>query len=167
MARRAMLYAQQMEEVKRGLESLRMQQKVEEDKLRENWKLRDMKIWERIEGVIKFEEDKVRALLEAERKAKEAAEQKQKEEELQRRLLEEKQKEEEEEKRKEQEEESRLEAETKMRELEEEQLRLEQEMIKLERLESEREQRQKLGLTTADDDWYLARSYLAVSANLH
>lgn len=88
--------ARQVAEVQARLAQLRVAQEEEETKVREEWKLRDKKLWEGIESVIKFEEDKVRAKLEAERKQKEAEEKKRRDEELKRRLAEEKKKEEEE-----------------------------------------------------------------------
>ncbi|RDB15643.1 Nucleoporin gle1 [Hypsizygus marmoreus] len=158
--RRAARHAAQMADVQRRLAGVRLAQKAEEDQLREAWKLREKDIWDRIEGVIKIEEDKVKVRLEVERKVQEEKERKLKEEEMKKRLLEEKRKQEEEKKRQDEAEAKRLEDEKKKQEQEEEQLKLMEDLLKAERLENEREHRKAIGMTTAEDDWFLARAFL-------
>jgi nucleoporin GLE1 len=135
----------------------------EESLLRERWKVRDQMLWERIELVIKLEEDKVKAKLEEERKAQEEEEAKRKKEELMRRLIEEKKKQEEEERKKQEEEERRAKEEQKKKEEEEEKRMAEEEKAKAEKLKAEEEGRKQIGLTTADEDWRVARGNLSVS----
>lgn len=116
-------------------------------------------MWEKIEGAIKFEEEKVRVKLEKERKLREEEELKRKEEELKRRIAEERRKAEEERKRKEEEEEQRRRA----AEEEEKKKAEEVEKKKSEQLAKEAEERKALGMTTAEEDWVNARTTLKVS----
>jgi nucleoporin GLE1 len=58
LERLSTLHAQQTAEVQGYLNSLRQQQQKEELKLKERWKARDQLLWQRIESVIKMEEDK-------------------------------------------------------------------------------------------------------------
>lgn len=131
----------------------------EEEELRRRWTTRQNDIWASVEGGIKWDEQRVQAEMEVERKKKEEVERIQRAEEAKRRLAEEKKRAEEEKKR-----------------LEEEQARKEQQREEEERVkqdeivkarkateQAEAEQRKALGLTTADEDWHSARSFLKVS----
>ncbi|KAF9458130.1 GLE1-like protein-domain-containing protein [Collybia nuda] len=158
--RLAAIHAQQMAEVQAQLEVMRLKQQKDESSLREAWKVRDKKVWDRIESVIKVEEDKVKARLEQERKLREEEERVKNEAELKRKLAEEKKRQEEEERQRKEQEERILKAEEQKREEEDERQRLEDERIRTERLQSEEAQRQKLGITTSDEDWKQARANL-------
>ena len=167
--RRAAILAKQMQEVQASFEQLQMGAKVEEERMREDFKLREKRIWDQIENVIKLEEDKVKARLEAEKRAQEGAERKRKEEERKlkeeeerKRAEEDKRKAEEEKKRKEEEEAKRKEEEQKKKKQEEEQELLEREKLRVQREESEKEQRKGLGMSTTTDDWLSARTLLKV-----
>lgn len=160
MQRQAALHSQQAAEVRQHLDALQMKQQKEESKMREWWRARDQNLWERIELVIKLEEDKVKAKLEEERKLREEEEEKRKKEELMRRLAEEKKKQEEEEKKKKEDNERRAREEQKKREDEEEKWAAEEEKAKAEKLMAEEEGRKQIGLTTADEDWRTARGNL-------
>lgn len=144
------------------LSSLKLKHEREEADLVARWKERSKKMWEKIEGAIKFEEEKVRVKLEKERKLKEEEEKKRKAEELKRRIAEEKRKAEEERKRKEEEEEQKRQA----AEEEERKKAEEVERKKAEQLAKESEERKALGMATAEEDWIGARSTLKVSAAL-
>lgn len=144
------------------LSSLKLKHEREEADLVARWKERSKKMWEKIEGAIKFEEEKVRVKLEKERKLKEEEEKKRKAEELKRRIAEEKRKAEEERKRKEEEEEQKRQA----AEEEERKKAEEVERKKAEQLAKEAEERKALGMATAEEDWIGARSTLKVSAAL-
>ena len=108
---------------------------------------RAKKTRDRIEAVIKFEEDKQRAALEEQRLAKEAEEKKALEEEKQKRLALEKQKEE---------------------RLKQEALKAKQDAEKQKQEQEEKEKSEKeatqvsLGLSTPSNDWEMARSLLKV-----
>ena len=158
-----------MQEVQASFEQLQMGAKVEEERMREDFKLREKRIWDQIENVIKLEEDKIKARLEAEKRAQEEAERKRKEEERKlkeeedrKRAEEDKRKAEEEKKRKEEEEAKRKEEEQKKKKQEEEQELLEREKLRVQREESEKEQRKGLGMSTTTDDWSSARTFLKV-----
>ncbi|KAG9220039.1 hypothetical protein CCMSSC00406_0007899 [Pleurotus cornucopiae] len=156
----AELHARQADEVARKLRDLQLHQQSEERRLKEVWDTRAKQQWQRIEGVIKQEEDKLKAKLEAERKVREEEEKRQREAELKRRLLEEKKRQEEEAKKREEEETKRKqEEERKQREEEEQRLQKEQQE-KDERTKAERDQRQALGVSTALEDWRQARQAL-------
>ena len=155
-------HAQQLAEVQGKLNALKLQQQAAETKLREDMKTRDKLLWQRVESVIKMEEDKVKARLEKEKKAREEEERLAKEAELKRRLEEEKKKEEEERKRKEVEDAQRLVDELKKKEEEEERARVTEEKEKTERLKAEEEERNAMGMTTAEHDWNKARDNLLV-----
>ncbi|KAI0071307.1 hypothetical protein K474DRAFT_1669133 [Panus rudis PR-1116 ss-1] len=155
-SRRAALHNQQMAEVESQLASFKLAQQTEEQQLRAQWQERDRQLWDRIEKVIKFEQDKLNARLEAERKQREEEERKRKNEELKRRL--------EEEKRKQEAERLRKEEEERQKELQrQDEERKEREAAarqREERLKAEESERKKLGLTTAEDDWKRARTTL-------
>ena len=171
------IHKRQMEEVEAALASFKLAQQTEEQRLRAQWQQRDKQLWERIENVIKFEENKVKVQFEAERRKKEEEDRKRKEAELQRRLAEEKQKAEEEKKRKEEEErqqelkrqaeqqqeQQQKQAEEQQRRAEEQQKQAELEKEKSQRLKAEEAERKKLGLSTAEDDWTRGRLSLRVS----
>lgn len=148
-----------MQEVEATLASLKLAQETEEQKLRAQWQERDKQLWDRIENVIKFEENKVKTKLEAERKKREEEERRRKEEELKRRLAEEKQKAEVEQRRREAEEQHK----EMQRQAQELQRNAELEKQKAERAKAEEMDRKRLGTTTADDDWANARGSLKVS----
>ncbi|KAJ7716807.1 GLE1-like protein-domain-containing protein [Mycena maculata] len=156
------LHARQMAEVQAQLNSLKLQQQKEEDKLRQGWQERDRLLWQRIDSVIQLEEDKVRARLEAERKLREQEERKRQEEEMQKRQLVEKRRKEEEDKRKAVEDEERRRLEDKKRTEEEERQRVQDEKDRADRLTSEGEHRKAAGLTTAQEDWASARQIRTV-----
>ncbi|KAJ7851654.1 GLE1-like protein-domain-containing protein [Mycena olivaceomarginata] len=158
--RLAAIHARQMAEVEAQLNTLKLQQQKEEDRLREGWQQRDKLLWQRIDSVIKLEEDKVRARLESERKVREQEERKRQEEEMQRRQLEEKRRKEEEEKRKALEDATRQRMEEEKRKEEAENQRLRDEKESAERLEAEGKHRTAAGLTTPLDDWKNARKIL-------
>ena len=166
LERRAAIHAKQMQEVQASLEQLHMKFKVGEERLLENTKLREKKIRDQIEIVIKLEEDKVKARLEAEKRAQEEAEWKRKEERKleegeDRKGAEENKRKAEENKRKEEEAKWKKEEQEKEK-LEEEQELLEQEKLRVQREESEKEQRKELGMSTTTDNWSPARTLLMV-----
>jgi nucleoporin GLE1 len=143
--------AHQMEEVRSQLEGLRLKQQEDEKRLRKEWKDRDRKLWERIEGVISFEEEKVRKRMEQEQRLKEDAERKRKEEEERRK---------EEQRRKEEEQRLKKELQEAKRKKEEQEA-AEQKVIE-EREKQVQEQREKLAMTTVGQDWQQARKDLKV-----
>ncbi|KAG5651073.1 hypothetical protein H0H81_009986 [Sphagnurus paluster] len=149
MERRAALHAQQMKEIEARLEDLRVKQNAEEEKLRIHMKERQNRIWQSIEGVIKVEEEKVKARLEAERRQREEEERKRKEEEEKRKQDEERQKALEE-KRKEEE-----------RVKEEAAKKAKDEKDQKDKAEAEAsEARNDFGMTKAEDDWKAAHDHL-------
>ena len=58
--RRAQLHEQQVKEVEAQLAVMNLQKQQEETRLRAQWKERDRKLWERIDTVIKIEDERVR-----------------------------------------------------------------------------------------------------------
>jgi nucleoporin GLE1 len=152
-----------MAEVQAQVNTGRAKLQKYEQLMREQWKAQEQQLWERIELVIKLEEDKVKAKLEEERKVREEQERKRKTEELMRRLVEEKKKQEEEDRKKKEDDERRAKEEQKKKEEEEEKRAAAEEKAKSESLKAEEEGRKQIGLTTADDDWRNARGDLAVS----
>lgn len=146
MARLSVIHQQQMAQVQTTLEKMRIQQQEEEARIREKWKQREEVVWKRVDHCIKLEEDKVK---EEERKKREAFEKKRLEEE--KRLAEEQArlKAEEEERRKKEEEIKKA--------AEDRQQKDKEEREKQERLQAETNQRQRIGLTSADEDWKQAR----------
>ncbi|KAF8662050.1 hypothetical protein AX16_001235 [Volvariella volvacea WC 439] len=151
--RLAALHAQQLAEVEARLSNLRLQQEREEKRLRDEWQARDKRLWANVESVIKTEEDKVKAKLEAEKRVKEEAERKKREEEAKKRAEEEKAKAELARRLKEEEE-------AKRKKEEEEKKRLEEERARTEKENADVEQRRVLGLSTATQEWKEARSAL-------
>ncbi|KAF8066671.1 GLE1-like protein-domain-containing protein [Lyophyllum atratum] len=160
MQRRAALHAQQMKEIEARLEALRTNQRAEDEKLRVSMQERQKVIWEGIEGVIKVEEDKVKARLEEERKRMEEQERKRKQEEEQQKVQEEKRKEEQ---RKKDEEAEKAAAEKEKREKEEaetQRLQAEQDLQNAEREKGERTARDEFGMTKPEEDWKAAHTHL-------
>ncbi|KAJ7274167.1 GLE1-like protein-domain-containing protein [Mycena rebaudengoi] len=149
--RLAAVHAQQMAEVQAQLDSLKLQQQREEEKLRQGWQARDKQLWQRIDYVIQLEEAKVRARLEAEQKEEER---RTKEEEDKRKA--------EEDRLKAIEDAERARVAEEKRNDDEEKQRVQDEKDKLERTAAEAEQRKAAGLTSAEDDWRNARSILMV-----
>ena len=134
---------------------MNLQKQQEETRLRAQWKERDRKLWERIDTVIKIEDERVRMKQEAERRKRE-------EEEKAKREAEEKKRKEEERKRMEEEAKRNAEEEKrKMRALEEEEKRRQTEAQR-ERETMEGQGRSALGYTTSFEDWERARETLKV-----
>jgi nucleoporin GLE1 len=149
----------QMDDVQSQLADLRFGRLEDEKQLRDGWQERDRKLRDQIEGVIKFEEDKVRKRVVEERRVKEEAERRQKEE-AERRKKEEEEKQRAEEKRREDEERLKKELLDAMRRQEE------REAAEKEAREQEKqvqEQREKLSMTDGDQDWREARETLKVN----
>jgi nucleoporin GLE1 len=170
MQKLAAQHEKEMAAVQARLQQFRLVQQQDENRLRGEWELRHQNLWTRIETVIKQEEDKVaKRLAEEQRKREDEArereeeERRRKDEEQKKRLAEEKRKAEEERIRREEEEKKRLEEEQRRKEEEEERLREEEERQKQVRLEAEQKQRDQAGLSTAAEDWRLARDTLRVS----
>jgi nucleoporin GLE1 len=141
----------QVREVEAHLSALHIQRQERERVLLEGWKERDRRLWDRIEGVIKIEEEKVCVRLEEERKKREAEEKVREE----KRLKEELKKQQEEKQRKEEEEAKRKEA-------EEKQALLEAETKRAEKEKADAEQREALGIFTPLQDWTHMRKTLLV-----
>lgn len=160
--RLATLHTQQMAEVQAQLEALELQRQNDERKLKDGWKQRDQRLWQRIDAVIRFEEEKVRVRLEAERKAKEEEERRKREEELKRRAEEEKRKQEEERRQKEEEDRQTQIQTQKQKEEEDARQKEEAARARTERLQADEQERKALGLTTAEEDWRHARQTLKV-----
>ncbi|KAI0659174.1 GLE1-like protein-domain-containing protein [Cubamyces menziesii] len=150
----AAIHEEQLREVQMHLAAMNLQKKQEEEQLRSQWKERDRKLWERIDSVIKLEEEKARVKAEAERKKRE-------EEERIRREAEEKKRQEEERKRKEEEEKRKQ----KEKEEEEKRQQAEAERARAERERAEEQERRTLGFTTAFEDWKRARDTLKAVKN--
>jgi nucleoporin GLE1 len=158
-ASQAALHKQEMQEVQARLASFSQAQKNGEQELQRVWKSNDKQRWDHIEYVIKLEESKLRARLDAERKKKEEEERNKREAEEKARLEKEKKLQEELRKKKEQEEKE------KQRQQEEEARKQQQEMAKKreEHEKAEEEERKALGMTTALQDWKAGRDYIKVS----
>ena len=135
----------------------------EEEEMRRRWALHQKDIWARVENGIKWEESRVQAEIEVERKKREEVEKKQREEEAKQRLAEEKRKAEADKKQQEEE------ATRKEKEREEQQRIQEEEAVKARKAaeQAEAEERKALGLTTADEDWRSARTTLKVCPSCH
>ncbi|KAH7108227.1 GLE1-like protein-domain-containing protein [Auriculariales sp. MPI-PUGE-AT-0066] len=152
----AYMAASQTAEVKTHIARLAAQRRQDEERLAAGFKLRDKQLWDNIESVIQQEETKVRQAWEAsERERQEAARQKAEadarakaEQEHQRKAEQEAQ------------EQARLQAQSAAQQKEQEQQAVE--LVK--KMEAEQaaaaEQRNKLGQTTALDDWMDGRSVL-------
>ncbi|EGN94491.1 hypothetical protein SERLA73DRAFT_96644 [Serpula lacrymans var. lacrymans S7.3] len=142
LQRLAAIHAQQLAEVQKQLASMQLQQQTDVNGLRERWQDQDKRQKDRIEATIRYEEEKVRVRLEAERKVREEEERRKRQEEERRQAEEEERKREEEETRKQREQE-----ESERRE-------------KADRIHAEAEGRRLLGMTAADQDWISARETL-------
>lgn len=154
-------HKRQLEEVQAKLSQFRGLQQQHESKLRAAWTERNGQLWQRVEGVIKLEEDKVKAQLDAER-------QKREEEERRRREADERMKQEELRlredllrKKKENEEMEQQQAKA------EEQRRLQTEMEaqKTAQAQVQDDERKAIGLTTAAEDWKKGRELLKVCSS--
>ncbi|KAG2082364.1 GLE1-like protein-domain-containing protein [Suillus cothurnatus] len=145
----AAMHAEQLAEVQRQLAALQVRQQSEVNKLVSSWQEQDKTFRGRIEGVIRVEEEKLRAKLEAERKAREEAEKKRKEEEERRKAEEEAKRKEEEQAQRQRE----VEAAAKHQEEEKDRLRRE-------KLDAEEQGRAQLGMSLAEEDWVHARETL-------
>ncbi|KAH7915537.1 GLE1-like protein-domain-containing protein [Hygrophoropsis aurantiaca] len=143
------VHAQQLAEVQKQMATLQLQQQEGIRRLTEVWKEQDRKQRDRIENTIKLEEDKLRARLEAERKAREEEEAKRRAEEERRRIEEEAKRAEEE-------------AKKRQKEADEAQKRQEEERERQrqERLKAEEQGRNQVGMTFAEEDWIQARETL-------
>lgn len=156
------IHALQVSEVEKMLAIHRQRQQLEDVKLKEAWKVKQQLLWDRVESVIKLEEDKVAMKLEEERKKREEEERKRKEEELKKRLAEERRLQEEAEKKRAEEEMRKKEEEKVRQQMEEEKRRQQLEELNKRRLAEEIELRRMLSFNQADDDWRVARENLAV-----
>ncbi|KAG1726623.1 GLE1-like protein-domain-containing protein [Suillus paluster] len=145
----AATHAQQVAEVQKQLAALQVRQQADVNTLVNSWKEQDKKFRDRIEGVIRVEEERLRARLEAERRAREEVERKRKEEE---------------ERRKVEEETKRLEEERAQRQREAEaaakRQEEEKERLRREKLDAEEQGRAQLGMSLAEEDWVYARETL-------
>lgn len=144
-----------MAEVQKLLSALNMKQQSELNQLRTQWNEQDRAQQERIERVIRIEEENHRRKLEAERKKREEEERQRKLEE-ERRLAEEAKKRQEEEERQ------------KQKEAEEAAQRAKEEAEREKRasLATAERKRNALGITLPDEDWTHARKTLKVSSTL-
>ena len=135
------------------LSALKLQQQSEVNQLRIQWGEQDRTQQERIERVIRIEEENHRKKLEAERKKREEEERQRKLEEERRLAEEEKKRQEEEEKRK-------------QKEAEEAAQRASDEAEREKRasLAAAEKRRKVLGMTSPEEDWIHARQTLKVSA---
>jgi nucleoporin GLE1 len=138
--------------------AVQVKNRAQEQKLKTHWQERDKRQQQRIESVIKFEEDKRKAILEAERKAKEEEERRKRAEEEAKRLEEEARRLEEERKKKE---------ELRQRLIKEKEEQEQQQRERAERETSEKEKsessgRNTIGLTLTLEDWSQARDTLKV-----
>ncbi|THG95195.1 hypothetical protein EW026_g6411 [Hermanssonia centrifuga] len=153
---RASLHKKQADDIQSKLNIYRSMQQMEEAKMREGWKERDRQLWERVERVIKMEEDKVKVKLEAERRRQQEEERRRKEVEERLKQEEERKQQALEKKRKEEEEKRQMEA----REEEVKRQQLELEKQRVEQEQAEQEERKAIGLTTAAEDWRRGREML-------
>uniref|UniRef100_A0A8H7XTQ4 mRNA export factor GLE1 n=1 Tax=Psilocybe cubensis TaxID=181762 RepID=A0A8H7XTQ4_PSICU len=153
-------YAAEAASIHQRSEEMRMRALREETVLKEQWQKREKELWDRIEAVIKAEEDKLAKKLEEERRVREEEEKKRKEEELRRRLIEEKKLKEEAERLKAEAEKKRAEEEQLQREKEEEEQRKKLEEFKSKEGDAENKLREALQLAPAEEDWRVARTNL-------
>ncbi|KAL4063803.1 GLE1-like protein-domain-containing protein [Scleroderma yunnanense] len=142
-------YTSQLADVQRLLDTLRINQREEEERMRQRWREEDRVRKERIEVVIRAEEEKVRVRLEVEQRRREEEERRRREEEEKRRREEEKKRKVEDAKRKAKEEEERQERE-----------REETEKRRREKEEAEADSRRAIGMVSAGEDWRFARETL-------
>ena len=147
----AATHAQQVAEVQNQLAALQIRQQADVNTLVSRWREQDKNFRDRIEGVIRLEEEKLRLKLEAERKAQEEAERKRKEEEERRKVEEERKRLEEEKAQKQREAEAAAKREDE-----------ERERLQREKLDAEEQGRMQLGMSLAEEDWVHARETLKV-----
>jgi nucleoporin GLE1 len=157
-----LVHTKQLVEIQNFLDRVKEGQQNEECKLKQQWKIRDQLLWERIEAGIKVEEERLAKRLEVERKAREEEDRKRKEAELEKRLAEEKRLQEENAKKKAEEEKKKIEEETQRKEKEAEEKRKEREVEMQRRAAEEVELRTAMSFSPADDDWRVARENLYV-----
>ncbi|KIM76818.1 hypothetical protein PILCRDRAFT_826026 [Piloderma croceum F 1598] len=147
------IFAAQHARISQALTIHKARLQREEAEMRRVWGARDQELWARVEGGIKWEEERVGNEMEVERRRVEEEEKKAREAEMKRRL--------EEERKRAEEEKARLEEERVAMEkgrLEEE--RRKEEELANARKEAERaeeQERKALGMSTADEDWRNAR----------
>jgi len=148
-------YTSQLADVQRLLEGVHIKQRYEEERMHQRWSEEDKARKNRMERVIRAEEDKLRARLDAEQRRREEEEE---EEEEERRCREDEEG---------MEEAQRLKlekAKMKAKEEEERQQREQQEMEKRrrEKEDSDAEGRKAMGIASAREDWKYARETLKV-----
>jgi nucleoporin GLE1 len=139
------------------LANLKLRQTNEDNRLKEACSDRGRRLRERIESGIQYEEEKVRAKLEAERKARQ-------EEEKRRQEAEKRRQEEEKAKRQAEEEAARRAREENVRAKEDakRQAQEEESRRRLASSEGEAKERMRLGFTSVNEDWWFARETLLV-----
>ncbi|KAL0958982.1 hypothetical protein HGRIS_014297 [Hohenbuehelia grisea] len=142
------------------LSELSMHQAAQEARLRRAWQADDGQRIERIERVIKWEEDKLKAKLDEERRVREEAERLRREQAEREARVAEERRQAEEKKKKEEEEKRKAEQEAERKQKEEDARRQAEEAARKDMLEKEKGQRDALGMGTVDDDWQLARDTL-------
>lgn len=153
--RLATRHDQQMAEIQNILSTLKLKQQSEMNQLRMRWSEQDRAQQERIERVIRLEEENLRKKLEAEKKKREEEERQKKLEDERRLAMEEQKRKEEEEKQKQKEAE-----ETAQR------AKDEAEREKRAALAMAEKKKNALGITLPDEDWVHARKTLKVSSIL-
>lgn len=154
----AALHKRQQEEVKLKLTHLRGKQQQLETQLRASWNERNGQLWQRIENVIKLEENKVKAKVEAERRRREEEDRSRREAEEMARQEEERQREEAVKVQRQREEKEQREA----KEEEERRHQTESEALRASQSQAQEEERKAIGLTTAAEDWQKGRELLKV-----
>lgn len=137
--------------MQKQLAALQVRQQADVNMLVSSWQEQDKRFRDRIEGVIRLEEEKLRVKLEAERKAREEVERKRKEEEEKRKVEEEKNRLEEEKAQKQREAEAAAKREDE-----------ERERLRRQKLDAEEQERMQLGMSLAVEDWVHARETLKV-----
>ncbi|KAI0336994.1 hypothetical protein BDW22DRAFT_1340666 [Trametopsis cervina] len=150
------LHQRQLQEIQSKLAHFRGLQQQQEQKLRAAWSERNGQIWKRVEGVIKLEEDKVRAKLEAERRKREEEERRQQEAEQRARQEQELKLQEELRQRKAQQEREQQKA----KEEEEQQRKKEESAQKVVQDQALDATLKNLGVSTAAEDWKRGRELL-------
>ncbi|KAI0691429.1 GLE1-like protein-domain-containing protein [Cytidiella melzeri] len=154
------LHQRQLQDVQSKLSQFRGIQQQQEQKMRAAWNERNGQLWKRIESVIKLEEDKVKARLEAEQRKREEEDRKRREEERrmreeqERKLLEEQQKKQEKEKKQRQQEHDKAKQEEDQRRLKEEEAR------KAAQDQAADGAMQTIGTSTVAEDWKKGRELL-------
>lgn len=151
-------HQKQVEAVQAALAHVSLQQEALERGLRERWNARNRALWEGLEGVIRQEEEKVRARLAEEERQREEEARVRREEEERQRAEEERKRKEEEQKRAEEEERKHKEeaqaAEAKRRE--------EEAKTRKESLAAQKKKRELLGYTIGPEDFKYGQDTLSV-----